>query len=59
MHRCRSGVEIGGKRQGAAPVDEPAGVGISSVGMRQRGQFHVAMRVYDRLEAANQVEHED
>jgi len=28
-------------------------------GMRQRGQFHVAMRVYDRLEAANQVEHED
>ena len=27
-------------------------------GMRQRGQFHVAMRVYDRLEAASQVEHE-
>jgi hypothetical protein len=27
-------------------------------GMRQKGQFHVAMRVYDRLEAASQVEHE-
>ena len=27
-------------------------------GMRQRGQFHVAMRVYDRLEAASQVEDE-
>jgi len=27
-------------------------------GMRQRGQFHVAMRVYDRLEAASQVENE-
>ena len=27
--------------------------------MRQKGQFHVAMRVYDRLEAASQVEHEE
>jgi TolA-binding protein len=28
-------------------------------GMRKKGQFHVAMRVYDRLEAASQEEHED
>jgi len=27
-------------------------------GMRLRGQFHVALRVYDRLEVASQVEHE-
>ena len=25
--------------------------------MRQKGQFHVAMRVYDRLQAASQDEH--
>ncbi len=28
-------------------------------GMRKKGQFHVAMRVYDRLEAASQEDHED
>jgi TolA-binding protein len=27
-------------------------------GMRKRGQFHVAMRVYDRLEEATQEENE-
>ena len=29
-----------------------------AAGMRKVGQFHVAMRVYDRLEGASQVEHE-
>lgn len=28
-------------------------------GMRKKGQFHVAMRVYERLEAASQEEHEN
>ncbi len=28
-------------------------------GMRLRGQFHVAMRVYDRLESASFVAHEE
>ncbi|MDP2994359.1 MAG: tetratricopeptide repeat protein [Anaerolineales bacterium] len=27
-------------------------------GMRQKGQFHVAMRVYERLENASQEDHE-
>jgi tetratricopeptide (TPR) repeat protein len=27
-------------------------------GMRQKGQFHVAMRIYDRLEEASQDDHE-
>ena len=31
---------------------------VIAEGMRQKGQYHVAMRVYDRLELASQDDHQ-